>query len=121
MRIEPADARWVKLLAGQDGRPFQTIDQTEIPVELELPETIDRLLRALIVIESNGGTRRVEVRVERPADPLLSAEPGAGPAVSEIPILAKRAAQAAGAGQSARPRRRLLWRRGSGFGCWSRS
>ena len=44
VRIEPADARWVKLLAGQDGRPFQTIDQTEIPVELELPETIDRLL-----------------------------------------------------------------------------
>ena len=49
VRIEPADARWVKLLAGQDGRPFQTIDQTEIPVEVELPETIERLLRAFIV------------------------------------------------------------------------
>ena len=70
VRIEPSDAKWVKLLAGQDGRSFQTIDQTEIPVELALPETIDRLLRALIVIESNGGTRRVEVRVERPADSL---------------------------------------------------
>jgi hypothetical protein len=89
VRIEPADARWVKLLSGHDGRAFQTMDQTEILVQIELPETIDRLLRALIVIESNGGTRQVEVRVERPPDPLLSAEPGAGPAVSEIPILAK--------------------------------
>jgi FHA domain len=89
LRIEPADARWVRLLAGQDGRAFQTIDQTEIPVEIELPETIDRLLRALIVIESNGGVRRVEVRVERPADPLLTAEPGADFAASEFPIVAK--------------------------------
>jgi hypothetical protein len=90
VRIEPPDARWVKLLARADGQPFQTIDQSDIPVELELPETIDRLFRALIVIESNGGTRRVEVRIERPAYPLASAETGAGLAVSELPILARR-------------------------------
>ena len=42
----PADARWVRLLAGGDGKAFPTIDQTEIPVELELPETIDRVIRA---------------------------------------------------------------------------
>ena len=89
VRIEPADAHWVKLLAGQDGRPFLTIDQTEIPLDVELPEKIDRMSRAVIVIESTGGTRRVEVRVERPADPLLVAEPGAGAAVFEIPILAR--------------------------------
>jgi hypothetical protein len=50
LRIEPADAPWVKLLAGQDGRPFPTIDQTEIPVDVELPEKIDRISRAVIVI-----------------------------------------------------------------------
>ncbi len=93
VRIEPADARWVRLLACGDGRPFQTIDQTEIPVEIELPETIDRLLRALIVVESNGGTRRVEVRVDRPADPLLEVEAGSGLAATEIPILAKELAR----------------------------
>ena len=89
LRIEPAGARWVKLLAGGDGKAFPTIDQIEIPVELELPETIDRVLRAAIVIESNGGTRRVEVRIERPADALPDAEPAAGLAVQEMPVLAR--------------------------------
>ena len=89
VRIEPAGARWIKLLFGGDGRSFQTIDQTEIPVEIELPETIDGIKRAVIVIESNGGTRRVEIRVERPSDPLLEAEPGGGGAGSELPILAR--------------------------------
>jgi hypothetical protein len=90
LRIEPAETQWVKLLTGQEGRPFQTIDQTEIPVEIELPETIDRVHRAVIVIESNGGTRRVEVRIERPAEATLEPEPVAGRAVLEIPILAER-------------------------------
>jgi hypothetical protein len=89
VRVEPTAARWVKLLYGGDGRPFQTIDQTEIPVEIELPETIDGVQRAVIVIESNGGTRRVEIRVERPPDPLLAAESGGGAAGMEIPILAR--------------------------------
>jgi FHA domain-containing protein len=89
VRVEPADSRWVKLLSGGDGRPFQTIDQTEIPVELELPETIEGVLRSVIVIESNGGTRRVEVRVERPQGPLLAADPGGGGAGLEVPILAR--------------------------------
>ncbi len=70
-RIEPPDAPWLRLRPGHDHRPIQTIEQTELPVELELPETIDRPLRGLIVIESNGGTRRVEVRVERPAEQLV--------------------------------------------------
>ncbi len=89
LRIEPADARWVRLLAGGDGKGFQTIDQTEIPVDLELPETIDRLLRAVIVIESNGGARRVEVRIERPAEVLPDAAAAADSAVLEIPMVAK--------------------------------
>jgi hypothetical protein len=89
VRVEPAEAKWVKLLARGEGQPFQTIDQTEIPVEIELPETIDGVQRAVIVVESNGGTRRVEIRVERPPDPLLAAETGGGAAGLEIPILAR--------------------------------
>jgi FHA domain len=90
LHVEPAEARWVRLLACGDGKAFETIDQTEIPVELELPETIDRPVRALIVIESNGGARRVEVRIERPAEPLPDARPSAGSAVLEVPLLAKK-------------------------------
>jgi hypothetical protein len=89
VRVEPASARWVKLLFGGDGRPFQTIEQTDIPVELELPETIDRVQRALIVIESNGGARRVEVRLEQPPDPLLAADAGGATAGLEIPIITR--------------------------------
>jgi hypothetical protein len=89
LRIEPADARWVRLIAGGEGKSFQTIDQTEIPVELALPETIDSLVRAVIVIESNGGMRRVEVRIERPADLLPEAAEAAGSAVLEMPMVAK--------------------------------
>ena len=66
VRVEPAETSWVKLLAGQDGRMLETIDQTEIPVEIELPETIEELHGALIIVESNGGTRRVEYESSGP-------------------------------------------------------
>ena len=62
-RIEPAGTRWLRLRPEHDGRPFATIDQTDVPIELELPETIDRPLEAFVVIESNGGTRRIAVRI----------------------------------------------------------
>ena len=64
----------LRLRPEHDGRPFSTIDQTDLPVELELPETIDRPLVAQIVIESNGGTRRIGVRIERPAEQVVIAE-----------------------------------------------
>jgi hypothetical protein len=67
-RIEPPGTRWVRLRPEHDGQPFQTIDQTDLPIEVEIPETIDRPLAAAIVIESNGGTRRIALRIERPAD-----------------------------------------------------
>jgi hypothetical protein len=64
-RVEPAGTRWLRLRPEHDGRPFATIDQTDLPIELELPETIDRPLEAFILIESNGGTRRIAVRIEQ--------------------------------------------------------
>ena len=73
-RVEPPGTRWARLRPEHDGRPFQTIDQTDLPVELELPETIDRPLVAQIVIESNGGTRRIGVRIERPAEQVIIPE-----------------------------------------------
>jgi len=64
-RTEPAAAHWLRLSAGSSGGPFVTIDQTELAVELDLPEILAAPLEASIVIESNGGTRRIPVRIER--------------------------------------------------------
>jgi hypothetical protein len=73
-RIEPAGTSWLQLKPEHDGRSFSTIDQTELPFMLELPETIDRLMIAQIVIESNGGSRRVAVRIERPTEQVVVPE-----------------------------------------------
>jgi hypothetical protein len=92
-RVEPPETRWARLRPEHDGQPFLTIEQTELPVELELPETIDRPLRALIVIESNGGTRRIEVRIERPVDEVVIPDAASGAAVSGTPAWARRLGQ----------------------------
>ncbi len=84
-RVEPAGTRWLRLRPEHDRRPFATIDQTDLPVELELPETIDRRLEAFVVIESNGGTRRIAVRIERPVEPAAVAETG-GLGLSSEPV-----------------------------------
>jgi hypothetical protein len=65
-RVEPAGAGWVRILPPFDGRPFDTIEQTELPVEVSAPEVPRGPLDAAIVIESNGGTRRIPVSIGRP-------------------------------------------------------
>jgi hypothetical protein len=77
-RVEPPDASWIRLRPEYAGRPVQTIEQTELPVDLELPDTIERPHRGHIVIESNGGTRRIEVRVERPVEAVVIPETTSG-------------------------------------------
>jgi hypothetical protein len=65
-RIEPASTAWLKL-PGELGRtPIVTVDHTDLPVEVEIPEVFDATPTAALVLQSNGGTRRVEVRLERP-------------------------------------------------------
>jgi hypothetical protein len=81
-RVEPPGARWIRLRPEHDSRPVQTIEHTELPVELELPETIDRPHRAMIMIESNGGTRRIEVLVERPVEQVAILDGDAGPVLA---------------------------------------
>jgi hypothetical protein len=83
-RVEPAGAGWVRLLPPFDGRPFVTVEQTEIPLEVTVPE--DRAVppNAEVVIDSNGGTRRVPVRLRHPDKP--SAIPDAAPASPGLTI-----------------------------------
>jgi hypothetical protein len=91
-RIEPAGTRWLRLRPEHDGRPFATIDQTDVPIELELPESIDRPLEAFVVIESNGGTRRIAVRIERPTEQAVFAKT-AGSGFSSVPLWRARLGQ----------------------------
>jgi uncharacterized membrane protein len=89
-QVDPPGTRWLRLTPEQDGRPFQTIDQTDLTVELELPETIDRPLTASIVIEGNGGTRRVNVRIERPAASVVVPDVGVGSVGPVFPVFGDR-------------------------------
>jgi hypothetical protein len=76
-RIEPVGTSWLRLRPEHDGRSFMTIDHAELPLELHIPEIVDRPLAARVVLESNGGTKRVVVQVERPAAPQPIPEPTA--------------------------------------------
>jgi hypothetical protein len=70
-QVDPPATVWLRLRPEHAGKPLQTIDHADLPIELELPETIDRPLIAQVVIESNGGTRRVGVRVGRPGEQIV--------------------------------------------------
>jgi hypothetical protein len=84
-RVESPGAGWVRI-APACTEPFTTAEQTEIPIEVEIPESMTTPLSAVVVIASNGGTRRIEVRVEPAPKVDVIAEPGqatnpAGPGV----------------------------------------
>jgi pSer/pThr/pTyr-binding forkhead associated (FHA) protein len=74
-RIEPAATAWLKLPAELTRAPIVTVDQTDVPLEVQIPEIFTETPAAAIVLESNGGTRRVEVRLERPAAADVIPEP----------------------------------------------
>ena len=82
--VEPAGSPWLRLRP-EHGRPFSTIDQSDLPIEIDFPESIDRPLRAAIVIESNGGTKRIGVRVERSTGDLLFGGPAVATTESPLP------------------------------------
>lgn len=72
LRVEPVGSKSIQVAAEFTARPFLTIDHTDIPVEIELPENSRSTALGRLVIESNGGTRHVEVLFERP----VAAVPG---------------------------------------------
>ncbi len=88
-RVEPAGTGWIRLRPDHDGRSFDTIEQTDLPIDLVIPEGLDRPLVAAIVLDSNGGTRRVGVRIDLPGGPPSSPERVAEPPVSPLPSLSR--------------------------------
>ncbi|WP_143206705.1 hypothetical protein [Singulisphaera sp. GP187] len=65
LSVEPSAAAWIRLSSAFAGTPVVTVDRTEVPLEIVIPENLAAPKLGTVVIESNGGTRRVTVRLER--------------------------------------------------------
>ena len=87
-RVEPAGTGWLKLVPEFAGRPFVTVEETEVVVEVAIPETLATPLKAEVVIEGNGGSKRVGVTLEAKAaaTELPEAVPEARPGSSGATI-----------------------------------
>jgi hypothetical protein len=80
-RVDPADTSWLRLADGFAGRAFTTADRTSLPLDVIVPERLESTLTASLVLESNGGERRVPVTLRPKAvdEPLPEDEPEAVP------------------------------------------
>lgn len=65
VQIDPDSAAWIRLPAPFAGTSFVTVDRTEVPLEIRIPENLAAPQTGTVIVESNGGTRRVTVRLER--------------------------------------------------------
>lgn len=54
---------------GEFESPFLTIDETTIPIEATIPETLAAPVRLGLVVESNGGSKHIDILIEA-ADPV---------------------------------------------------
>lgn len=63
-RVEPPSTSWLKIAPEFQGKPFVTVEETELALEIAIPETLPSPLKAEVVIEGNGGSKRVAVTLE---------------------------------------------------------
>lgn len=77
-RVEPEGRGWLSIPPEFANGPFATVEVTDLPVVVTIPETLGAPLVGGLVIEGNGGSKRVEVVLE--ARPTADEIPGAGPA-----------------------------------------
>ena len=73
-RIEPPGVPWLTLPPDFAGKPFVTLEGTDLPVDVAIPERLDRPLKAELIIESNGGSKRVAVILEAKPAPTEFSE-----------------------------------------------
>ena len=64
LRVEPTETPWIRVAPEFASVSFATAESTAIPLEVVIPETLLSPLSCTLAIDSNGGQRRVEVRVE---------------------------------------------------------
>jgi hypothetical protein len=65
-RVESKEKARIRIPAEFRDQSFLTVDQTDLPIEIDLPEDASVTSPGAIVIESNGGTKRIEIKFERP-------------------------------------------------------
>jgi hypothetical protein len=68
-RVEPPGTSWLAVAPEVAGRSVVAVEGADLPLEITIPDRIDAPLSATLVIDSNGGMRRVEVRLEPPTAP----------------------------------------------------
>ena len=78
-RIEPPGVPWLALPTEFAGKPFVTIEAADLPLDVTIPETLPQPLTAELVIEGNGGSKRVKVILEAKPAPADFLEPGPEP------------------------------------------
>lgn len=66
IQVEATTPGAMRLATELNGKPLLTIDESELNVEIDLPEDESTTNLGTIVVASNGGTKRIEVRIERP-------------------------------------------------------
>lgn len=76
LSIEPATTTWVKVAPEYAGKSFNTAESTEIPLHIEIPESLQSPISCHLSIASNAGNRRVEIRLEPTAKGEGLPEPG---------------------------------------------
>ncbi len=86
VRVEPASANWLGVPPEYRRGPFVTVEASEVPIEIQIPEILTQPLTGALVVESNGGTRRVEVRLERPPGQDVIPEPSEAVATGGITL-----------------------------------
>ena len=63
-RVDPPGTSWI-VIPDAFGRTFATVEETEVPFDINVPEPAPSRGEAGIVVEGNGGTSRIVVRLER--------------------------------------------------------
>jgi hypothetical protein len=78
-RVEPPGTPWLKIAPEFAGRPFVTVEETELAVDVAIPETLPSPLKAEILVDGNGGLKRVAVTLEAKTATADFPESTAGP------------------------------------------
>jgi hypothetical protein len=63
-RVEPPTTPWLTLAPELRFGSFLTVDESELAFDVAIPETLPVPLQAEIVVEGNGGTKRVTIVLE---------------------------------------------------------
>ncbi|RUL88345.1 FHA domain-containing protein [Tautonia sociabilis] len=64
-RVEPAGAAWLAV-ASEFSHPFTTVEETEVVVEVTVPDPFPGKMTGAVVIDGNGGSARVAIVLEAP-------------------------------------------------------